>query len=98
MNRKAGILVSRIEADFRAIMGDTLRANIWHCDQKTPPPGWNRSWQIGRRRIGLADSEVALIAAALSAKALWVEHTQIERRTLFLSRVLEIHADAMDAR
>ncbi len=63
-----------------------------------PLSGWNRARQIGRGRIGLADGEVALVAAALSAKALaGRQYTQIEGRVLFLSRVLEIHADAMGA-
>lgn len=97
-HRKTGILVSCVEADFGAIMGDALCANIRHRDQKMPLSGWNRSRQIGRGRIGLADGEVALVAAALSAKSLRVIYPQIESRALFLSRVLKIHAEAMGTR
>ena len=95
MGRKARILVSRIEADFGAIVCDSLRANIWHRDKQTPLPGRNRARQIGGGGIGLADGEVAFVAAALSAKALRIEYTQIECCALFLAGVLKIHTDAV---
>ena len=95
LRREAGILVARIEADLGPVMGDGLRPHIRHGDEQAPHAGRNGAGQIGWGGIGLADGEVALVAAALSAKALRIGNTQVERRALFLAGVLEIHADAM---
>src|SRR6202041_1733191 len=53
--------------------------------------------EIGGRSVGLGDGKKALVAAAPAAKALCVEHSQINCGVLFASRVGELHGNAGDS-
>ena len=95
--REAGIFVARIEADLGPVMGGGLCPHIRHGDEQAPLACGNGAGQIGRGGIGLADGEMALVAAALTAKTLRISNAQVECRALFSAGVLKIHADAMRA-
>ena len=93
--RKTLVFNPGVEMDLSAIIGVLGWPDIGYRDKQSPATGWNRSRQIRRRGVGLADCEVTLVSAAVSAKSDWIGDTEIERGSFISARVGEIHAQPM---
>ena len=93
--RKALVFNPRVETDLGVIIGVFGWPDIGYRDKQFPATSRNRSRQIRRRGVGLADCEVTLVSAAVSAKPGWIGDTEIERGALISARVGEIHAQPM---
>ena len=81
--------------DFGVIIGVLGWPDIGYRDKQFPATSRNRPRQIRRRGVGLADCEVTLVSAAVSAKPDRIGDTEIERGAFISARVGEIHAQPM---
>jgi hypothetical protein len=93
VGREACIFVARVEAHFRRVMGNNLRPHIPAGNRQPPLAGSNSARQLKGSYVGLADGEVILVAAALTAKALRVRNSKIQRCALLGTRVIEVDTD-----
>ncbi len=84
-----------VKAYFCLVVRNHLWAHVRNRDDQPPLPGRNRTREIRRRGIRLADSEMAFVSAAFSTKALRVGDAEIQSSALIPFGVVEVDADAM---
>lgn len=75
-------------------MRDDVRPDIRHGNQKIPSSRHDRSWQIGRGRVGFADRKARFVAAAGPAKSVRIEDSEIEPSPLVFARVMKCNCQA----
>ena len=92
----ARIFRALIEVYLRRVVGNHLGTHVWDSDDEPPFSGRNFSWEIRRRGIGLANGEMAFVAAAFSTKAMGIGDAEIEGSALVSRGVVKVDADAVD--
>jgi hypothetical protein len=72
-------------------------AKIGYADEQLPGAGRQRSGKIGWRCIRDANAECVFVAAAPSAKALWIEQPEVKRGVIFPAGIAERDIQPFDA-